>query len=81
MTVVLDRRAAKYLKHMSEPAKSRIKDAIAGLSNTPPAGDIKKLADRDDYRLRIGGYRIIYRVENDTIIVSTIAPRGQAYKE
>jgi mRNA interferase RelE/StbE len=81
MSVVLDHHAVKYLERVSEPMKSRIKDAIAGLANEPPTGDIRKLTDRADYRLRVGGYRIIYRVEDDAIIVSTIAPLGQAYKE
>ena len=60
---------------------SRIIAALLGLGKEPPEGDIIKLTDSDDYRLRIGGYRAIYRVENETIIVSKIAQRGQAYKE
>jgi mRNA-degrading endonuclease RelE of RelBE toxin-antitoxin system len=31
------------------------------------------------YRVRIGGYRIIYRIEEDKIIAG-IGPRGQVYK-
>jgi len=79
--VVLEKKAAKYIQHLNEPVKSNIGKALGGLSFEPPQGDIKKLQGRDDYRLRVGKYRILYRVEPDTIIVTNIAPRGQAYKE
>jgi mRNA interferase RelE/StbE len=81
MTVVLDHHAAKYLERMSEPTKSRIKDAIAGLSNEPPTGDIKKLTDSDGYRLRVGGYRVLFDKTDTSVTVYKIVPRGQAYKE
>jgi mRNA interferase RelE/StbE len=61
--------------------KSNISNALGGLAFEPVQGDIKKLRGRDDYRLRAGKYRILYRIEKDTIIVTNIAPRGQAYKE
>ena len=81
MKVVLEKKAAKCLERQNEPLKSKICNAIDGLSFEPPHGDIKKLQGRDDYRLRIGKIRILYRIENDAIIITNIAPRGQAYKE
>ena len=81
MKVVLERKAAKYLERLNEPVKSNIGNALGGLTFEPVQGDIKKLHGCDDYRLRAGKYRILYRIENDTIIVTNIAPRGQAYKE
>jgi len=44
--------------------------------------DVKKLKGYDDtFRIRIGGWRIIYelRRREKTIIVYEIAPRGAAY--
>ena len=81
MKVVLEKKAAKYLERLNEPIKSKIGNALIGLSFEPPQGDIKKLQGRDDYRLRIGKNRILYRIESETIIITNIAPRGQAYKE
>ena len=81
MKVVLEKKAAKYIQRLNEPVKSNISNALGGLSFEPPQGDIKKLQGRNDYRLRIGKYRILYRIEPDTVIVTNIAPRGQAYKE
>jgi mRNA interferase RelE/StbE len=81
MNVVLEKKAGRQLERTNEPLKSRIKGGLANLAHEPPQGDIKKLQGREDYRLRVGGYRILFRIENDTIIVTNIAPRGQAYKE
>ncbi len=44
--------------------------------------DIKSLQGRDAYRLRIGGYRAIYEMEDETItvLVLDVGPRGDVYK-
>jgi mRNA interferase RelE/StbE len=81
MTVVLDRQPTRYLKQLNDPIKGQILAALNRLSREPPEGDIKKMSNRNDFRLRIGRYRAIFRIEGGTIIVSKIAPRGQAYKE
>jgi mRNA interferase RelE/StbE len=81
MRVVLEKSATKYFQRLNTSTKRRINDALKGLTFEPPQGDIKKLQGRNDYRLRVGGYRILYRVEIDIIIITNVAPRGQAYKE
>jgi mRNA interferase RelE/StbE len=81
MCVFLEKKAIKKLKRTNEPLKSRIISALHGLGEEPPRGDVKSLHGRDDYRLRAGGYRVLYRIETDTVVVTNIAPRGQAYKE
>ena len=80
MNTVLSPQAAKYLKRLNEPDKSRIIKALKKLELEPPQGDIKNLIGRDGYRLRVGDYRALFDVENNTIIIHAIAPRGQAYK-
>lgn len=80
MDVKLSPRAAKYLKRLSEPMKSRIKDALAKLSAEPPAGDIKSLAGKNGYRLRVGKYRVLFDRINDDIVVYDIDVRGDIYK-
>ena len=79
MMVVLENTAAKKLERTNEPLKSRIIEGLSGLNEEPPQGDIKKLQGRNDYRLRVGSYRVLFRIENNTVIVTNIAPRGQAY--
>jgi hypothetical protein len=57
MNTELSPQAAKYLKRLNEPDKSRIIKALRKLELEPPQGDIKSLAGKDGYRLRIGDYR------------------------
>ena len=81
MHVELTRKAARQLDHINEPLKSRIIKSLRKLEKEPPEGDIKKLEGQDGYRARIGGYRILFDIEADTVSVYKIAPRGEAYKE
>jgi mRNA interferase RelE/StbE len=80
MNVELLPNAARYLKRMSQPDKGRIVRALEKLANDPPQGDITSLTGKDGYRLRVGGYRLLFDITENKIVVYTIAPRGQAYK-
>lgn len=73
--------ARKQFLKLDKVIQIRIKNGILQLEHIPPQGDIKKLKGRDEqFRLRIGEFRIIFR-ENDTNIeIIAILPRGQAYK-
>lgn len=44
--------------------------------------DIKKLQNRAGYRLRIGGYRALYRVIDEVLVIEVVAigSRGDIYK-
>lgn len=78
MKIEVSAKAAKYLARMNEPMKSRIKNSLLKLSEQ--GGDIKSLSGRDGYRLRVGQYRVLFDLVDDTIIVYEIGPRGQIYK-
>jgi len=81
MEAYLTNNAVKQYGRLNEPALSRITDAIDGLEKEPPEGDIRELTDNPGvFRLRIGGYRILYTVEENYIDVFKIARRGQSYK-
>lgn len=69
--------AVKHIEVLDKPSKQRIKIAIEKL----PFGDIKKLTGYDnEYRLRVGNFRVLFSLDNDIIIVKDVLPRGQAYK-
>ena len=60
----------------------RIAAAIDGLAINPrPTGSVK-LAGRDDFRLRVGDYRIVYAVDDaeDLVIIARIAHRRDVYR-
>jgi mRNA interferase RelE/StbE len=82
MEVLLRPVAVKYLDRVGEPNRGRIKAALEELSKEPPEGDIKPMTGQRGYfRLRVGGFRVLYRIEDDTIFVTNIDPRGQVYKK
>ena len=82
MLVLLRPVAAKYFERLNSVDKNRIRHALSNLSKEPPIGDIKPITGQHgDFRLRVGSYRILFRIENRIIFVTNIDPRGQAYKK
>jgi mRNA interferase RelE/StbE len=82
MTVLLRPVAVKYLERLGEPNRGRIKDAFEDLGKDPPEGDIRPIVGQKGYfRLKVGSFRALFRIEDNSIIVTNIDPRGQAYKK
>jgi mRNA interferase RelE/StbE len=82
MIVLLYKAASKYLERLGEPMKGRFTTALKDLAKNPPAGDIRPVVGQAGYfRLKVGDFRALYRIENDTIFVTHIDLRGQAYKK
>jgi mRNA interferase RelE/StbE len=80
MEVLLHHAADKYLARLPEPAKSHIKAALAALKKEPSEGDIRPYEGTADiWRLKVGKYRALYKIEGEIILVTHIEPRGQAY--
>ncbi|AWI11691.1 type II toxin-antitoxin system RelE/ParE family toxin [Caldibacillus thermoamylovorans] len=83
--VKLRKPAAKYYENLPPKLKNKVKDVINQLRENPYAiPNVKPLegSEHDDYRIRIGSLRLLYRVHNDTliIIVLDLGPRGDIYK-
>ena len=77
MEIQYEKDAAKHIGKMDKTAKQRIKTAIEKL----PSGDVIKLQGlTNDYRLRVGELRVLFSVQNETIVIKDVLPRGQAYK-
>ncbi|MBE6845449.1 MAG: type II toxin-antitoxin system RelE/ParE family toxin [Ruminococcus sp.] len=78
--IILEKRARKFIEKQPINQQKRILKAVMCL---PDNGDIKQLkGDTGYYRLRVGDYRIIYKVEHNilTVIVTDAGNRGQIYK-
>jgi mRNA interferase RelE/StbE len=80
MDVVVSSKAEKYIKRMNNPYRQNILDALDGLEKEPPQGDIKQLQGIDGFRLRVGNYRVLFHEKDNTIIITQVTPRGDAYK-
>lgn len=44
------------------------------------SANVTRLQGRIEYRLRVQDWRVIFRLEGDTMFVEDIAPRGSAYE-
>ncbi len=86
MIIKYSKSALKFLAKLDKKSVDRIRDAIIGLTQKPPVGDIKPLQGVEDNRnrLRVGSWRIIYKygIENqlEILYIIDIGNRGDIYK-
>lgn len=81
-TVEFERKADRALADMHPQMRRRVSDAIERLALDPFAmPNVKALSGSDQLRLRVGGYRVVYRLEGKLLIVVVIdvGPRGGIY--
>ena len=67
------RSAEKEMERLPKVVHSRISNRILSLENNPRPKGAKKLSTRDEYRLRVGNYRILYTVSESESAVTIIA--------
>ena len=74
--------AAKDLRRVAKPHRTRIVAAIDRLAETPHLGAALKGDLRGLRRLRVGDYRIVYEVRDDELVVLVVrvAHRRDAYR-
>jgi mRNA interferase RelE/StbE len=76
-------RAEKELKKLPVKEFRKIDEAILNLADEPRPSGCKKLQGvKDIYRIRSGNYRILYRIEDDELIIEVIriADRKDVYR-
>ena len=81
-TVIVKKKALKELDAVPKKYYTALRDAIDGLAENPrPAGCKKLIGSDNDYRIRVGTYRILYTIEDNilTITVVKVAHRKDAY--
>ncbi len=71
--VLIKRSAEKEMDRLPDRAFQRVAQAILKLERDPRAKGSKKLRGVQDYRLRVGEYRILYCIDDDTRVVEVIA--------
>ena len=81
--IVLTPAARRNLDSLPRTVLRRMDAKILGLGQNPRPQDAKKLRDRDGLlRVRVGDYRILYRVEDDRLVVLVvrIGHRREVYR-
>ena len=81
-SVRIKRSAVKALSRIPKQDRVRIVDAIDGLAEHPHAGSALKGGLRGLRRIRVGGYRVVYEVQDATLVVLVVrvAHRGTVYR-
>ena len=83
-TVFLTKAAAKDLAAIPKKTLQQIDRTIQSLADNPrPQGSIKLQGTDDLYRIRKGAFRIIYKIEDEALIVIVVrvGNRRDVYRE
>jgi mRNA interferase RelE/StbE len=73
--------AEKQLKKLPETIAKKILSKLMQTMTEPRKANYKKLKGYENsWRVRVGDYRVILKIENETMIVTKIAHRKDIYK-
>lgn len=68
--VIIPKPVQKELDALQKDLRTRITDQILALAENPsPDGVVKLKGSENEYRIRIGDYRVRYEIEDDNLIV------------
>jgi mRNA interferase RelE/StbE len=80
MKIEIRKSAIKDLKHISEPLKIKIHTKLLELVDFPDISNIKRLTNFEPaYNIRVGDYRVLFDVEEETIIIRRVLHRKNSY--
>lgn len=82
--IVFERNAEREFDALDKPVRGRIAQAIERLRGDPFASpNVKALVGSPDRRLRVGDYRVIFRIVGDQVIILIvrIAHRREVYRD
>jgi mRNA interferase RelE/StbE len=71
--------ALRELEKLESSISRRILKKVEELSENPFSRDIKRLKGSNDFRLRVGDYRIIFSIENSLIQILKVGHRKNIY--
>jgi len=80
--VLLHPKAAKFLSGLREPLRTRIKDALKELQDSPETKG-ERLSPSAFWRIRVGDYRAMYEIDrkDKRVIVLHIGHRSSVYDD
>ncbi|MBR4195271.1 MAG: type II toxin-antitoxin system RelE/ParE family toxin [Synergistaceae bacterium] len=82
-TVIIGKPVQRRLSRIPNPDRERLTQAIKDLETKPEQMDIKPLTGRGEYRLRVGDWRFIMKINEDEKIIRlrSLGSRGDVYKK
>ncbi|MCK4274609.1 MAG: type II toxin-antitoxin system RelE/ParE family toxin [Dehalococcoidales bacterium] len=75
------RSAEKELDSLPGTVYTRLSKRILSLEDNPRPRGVRKLSGREEYRLRVGAYRILYIINdgNRTVTILAVGHRREVY--
>lgn len=71
--VRIARAAEREIDRVPSLVRGRINHKIVTLESEPRPRGSKKLSGREEYRVRVGSYRVLYVVDDNTRVVVVLA--------
>lgn len=72
----------KYLDALDKTTRKRITDKIMAIAENPTDSRLSyPLTNKTKRASRVGGYRILFEIASEELIVADIGPRGQIYRK
>jgi len=72
-SIIIGRRAQKSIAGLPGEAGQRVRAAISALGADPRPHGCRKLTGRDEWRLRVGEYRVLYLIDDSAHLITVIA--------
>lgn len=74
-----NKKALKQLRKIKDQqAKIKIYDAVEVLKYFPDCKNVKRLVNRNDYRLKVGSWRVIFTAELEIIYIEEVKKRNES---
>jgi mRNA interferase RelE/StbE len=77
-------KAVRQIKALSVEVRQDVSITIQSLANEPRPIGVKKLSgEKDIYRVRIGNYRVLYRIVDKVlvVVVVSVGHRREVYRD
>ena len=80
--VIVQRPAEKELDALEKSFYKRIVTRLLALEEDPRPAGVKKLQGQESYRLRVGDYRILYTIDDETkkVFIVAVGHRREVYR-
>jgi len=71
--VLILRAAEKEMDKLPTALHHRLSQTLLSLGENPRPRGSRKLTGREEYRLRVGNYRILYAIDDTNLVVTVFA--------
>lgn len=80
-TISTTRSAEKDIEDLPRKVQSRVSDAILALEENPRHRGSRKLKARPGYRVRVGDYRVVFDIDDESgqVVILAVGHRRDIY--